>query len=282
MDFQTLIRTLFVSFLFLNSCLADWKNYLSPCMNKEGNHCIEEVDFIYMINLRERPDKWDISLNQLKSYGIDPYRFEAINGWTLSPDAKEELKVSSLPFWVRDGRLGCLLSHLSILSDAYKSGYQTIWVMEDDILVMRNPRLISQLIQQLDQIVDDWDILYTDIESKDCSGQFIYPKAVFPRPYLKQKSTASYNCYRKINTLFVEVGMRYGCYSMILRRSGIEKILRYFEEHGFFYPLDNELCHVPHLKQITLTKEFITHQYLQNSNTTYKPTETKQQKEIDL
>lgn len=275
MNSLTFLRTFCFAFLFLNSCAADWKNSLSPCVGKVGNHAIEEVDFIYMINLKERPDKWQTSIAQLNTYGIEPYRFEAINGWTLSPETKKDLNVDHLPYWVRDGRLGCLLSHLSVLTDAYESGYETIWVMEDDICVMRNPRLISQLIQQLDQIVDDWDILYTDIESKDASGRFLYPRAVFPRPNIKQKDAGSYNCYRKINHLFVEVGMRYGCYSMILRRSGIEKILRYFSENGFFYPLDNELCHVPSLKQITLTKEFVSHQYIQNSNTSYKPIETR-------
>ncbi|MFI5334690.1 MAG: hypothetical protein ACHQT8_05960 [Chlamydiales bacterium] len=32
-----------------------------------------------------------------------------------------------------------MLSHLSILQDAFDSGYETIWVMEDDIEVVRNP-----------------------------------------------------------------------------------------------------------------------------------------------
>lgn len=271
MILRVYLHTLCASFLFVSSCLADWKNHLNFCLDKKENHSIIGVDFIYMINLKDRPDKWEISMNQLAPYGIKPYRFEAINGWTLSNEAKQDLGFSKLPYWIRDGRLGCLLSHLSVLTDAYNSGYETIWVMEDDICVVRNPLLISNLIRHLDQLQKDWDILYTDVESKDANGEYLYPRAVFPRPNVIQKSVESYNCYQKINNLFVEVGMRYGCYSMIIRRSGIEKILSYFNEHGFFYPLDNELCHVPNLKQVTLTKEFITHQYIKNSNTTYKP-----------
>lgn len=37
------------------------------------------------------------------------------------------------------GAIGIVLSHLSILKDAYDRGFETIWVMEDDIDIIKNP-----------------------------------------------------------------------------------------------------------------------------------------------
>src|ERR1700744_788748 len=70
------------------------------------------------------------------------------------------------------GAIGIVMSHLSILQDAYDSGYETIWVMEDDIEFIRNPLVISDLIDKLDTIVgkSGWDILFTDRDTKSQQG----------------------------------------------------------------------------------------------------------------
>ena len=67
------------------------------------------------------------------------------------------------------GTIGIVLSHLSVLQDALDSGYDTIWVMEDDIQIIRNPRKLSKLIAKLDALVgkNGWDVLYTDQDSKN-------------------------------------------------------------------------------------------------------------------
>src|SRR5438309_6475026 len=73
------------------------------------------------------------------------------------------------------GTIGIVLSHLSVLQDAYNSGYETVWVMEDDIEVVRNPRLISGLIEQLDMKIGkgNWDILFTDQDTRDKNGNYV-------------------------------------------------------------------------------------------------------------
>ena len=73
------------------------------------------------------------------------------------------------------GAMGIVLSHLSILQHAYDAGYETIWVMEDDIEVIRNPHLLSSYITQLDDLVgkEGWDILFTDQDSKNGRGEHV-------------------------------------------------------------------------------------------------------------
>ena len=45
---------------------------------------MHNVDFIYAINLDQRPEKFAHCVRELESYGIYPYRFSAVNGWELS------------------------------------------------------------------------------------------------------------------------------------------------------------------------------------------------------
>ena len=73
------------------------------------------------------------------------------------------------------GAIGCVLSHLSVLQDAIDSGYKTIWVMEDDVEVVQDPRTLSGLIAALDGSgKEKWDILFTDQDTvQNTTGQHI-------------------------------------------------------------------------------------------------------------
>lgn len=158
-----------------------------------SNHSFKSIDFIYMINLDERPEKFARSSINLQLYGINPYRFSAVNGWKIPfaafehlgvvfPEgtlqdtllgstyvqedgeeyrSNELLKVNGSAYFclgMSRGAIGIVLSHLSILQDAYDEGYKTIWVMEDDIDVVDNPSQIPLLLQKLDLLDPDWDI----------------------------------------------------------------------------------------------------------------------------
>ncbi len=162
---------------------------------------MRNIDYIYIINLDQRPEKFEKCIAQLYPYGIYPYRFSAVNGWELSIETINDLGVKFEPGMQGDfmgtsylprsnfkphhekiqnynqtyfchcmsrGAIGIVLSHLSILQDAYDSGYETIWVMEDDIEVIRDPHELSDLIERLDRKVgeDNWDILFTDRDTR--------------------------------------------------------------------------------------------------------------------
>jgi len=72
--------------------LADGiEKYFHPAENKSDEHGMPGIDFIYMINLDERPEKYERSMDALKPYGIFPYRFSAVNGWKLSFEALDNL-----------------------------------------------------------------------------------------------------------------------------------------------------------------------------------------------
>ena len=151
------------AFLFFFHTLFGGCVDLSPFLTKVGCDLqpsgIEGIDCIYVINLDERPLRWVRINSILSDWCLVGNRFCAINGWRLRhKKALRELTVfghkyknnfSSCFSW---GSLGCYLSHLSILKDAYERGYERIWVLEDDIVIKQDPCSIVRTLECLNRI----------------------------------------------------------------------------------------------------------------------------------
>jgi GR25 family glycosyltransferase involved in LPS biosynthesis len=145
------------------------------------------------------------------------------------------------------GPIGIVLSHLSILQDALDSGYETIWVMEDDIQVIRDPHEISKLIEKLDQKVGKtWDILYTDRDTRNKAGKYV-PANNYAKRFTKRKEIGQ----------FIQTGARYGAYSMIIRRNGMKKILDFIKKYKIFLPYDLDIYMSESLKLYTVSEDVV-------------------------
>ena len=274
---------------------AQLEDHFRKVSNKGAGHQIRNVDFIYMINLDERPEKLDSCLTQLHPYGIDPYRFSAINGKALSRETLNDIGVQFTQGMREDvpgtyfpldggepiherthvpgrtyfydhlslGVIGCALSHLSVLQDAFDSGYSTIWVMEDDISVLKNPRLVSNYIDKLDRLVgyDGWDMLFTDQDTiSNETGKYVPCLAFAPRPNFTPENPARFTQRVVFNRDFRKVGARYGLYSVIIRRSGIKKILDFIKAYKVFLPIDLEFYLISDIKIFTVMDAIVSTQ----------------------
>jgi GR25 family glycosyltransferase involved in LPS biosynthesis len=234
------------------------------------------------------------SLEQLFPYNIVPYRFSALNGWELSletindvglkysPEMRGEFMGTRYPLggnfepsheWIQNygqtyfchclsrGAIGINLSHLSVLKDALDSGYETIWVMEDDIDVLNDPNLLSDLIDRLDQCVGkgNWDVLFTDQDIRDGEGNY---KPCFwgsCRPDFEYFGNLNnYSLRKDISEDFRQIGARWGAHSLILRRSGIKKILQFLLAHQIFSPFDMEYILPPGIKLFNTRKNIVS------------------------
>ena len=296
------------SLLFVQLEASVIEKYLCPAIDaKSGVHSIENIDFIYVINLDERPEKYENTKRVLEPYGIYPYRFSAVNGWKLSDEAIDELGVQYQPgtpygpiasvyrhvdgkeymsFEIMSeegvtyychslsrGAIGCILSHLSVLQDAYDSGYNTIWVMEDDIRVVSDPREISSLIGALDSLAPTWDIFFTDNETKGGDGRQVFCGGIRPRPNFAYHGLSYYVERKQINADIIKLGLRFGAYSMVIRRSGIKKLLDYFKTYKLFFPYDMEYFFPPDIRLYACTRDIVTTiagGISDNGNPTYK------------
>jgi GR25 family glycosyltransferase involved in LPS biosynthesis len=260
----------------------------SPCSSIEG------IDFTYVINLDQRPEKFQSCQEQLHPYGIRPYRFSAVNGWELSLEQVQDLGIIYHPSMAKGGMgtsyiseetwepchsviemegksyfshcmsrgaIGIVLSHLSVLQDAFDSGYETIWVMEDDIEVLKNPHTLSHLIKALDEetLGKGWDILFTDRDTKDQNGQYVSCFSHAWRPNFTPKNPTRFA--KKIwMKSFIKTYARYGAYSMIIRRSGMEKILKFFKRYKLFLPYDMDIYLSPNLHMYTVIEDIVSTQ----------------------
>jgi len=249
-----------------------------------------------MINLDERPEKYNNTLRELRPYGIEPYRFSAYNGWKeLNINTINKLGVKFKPgmsgglnatrfvsnkqgdlksvyeplthynkvyFFARatPGVIGCVMSHLSILKHAYDQKYNVIWVMEDDIEVIKNPHLISALVVELNKLVGEqgWDILFTDYDFRDATGNYVPSRGYAPRPNKKPKNPSDGQLDKKINQHFRRVGGRFGTHSMVINKSGIKKLLNFVEKHQIFLPWDLELNSPDNMKLYTVLDDIVS------------------------
>ena len=132
----------------------------------EPNSLIDFIDCIYVINLDTRRDRWTWMESLCKKQSLTPNRVSAVDGWALSEEAKQEM-TAPYPCRLRGGQFGCLLSHLSVLRDAYQRNFEVIWVMEDDVEFVEDPRQLSDLLAKLSLWDPDWDIFFTDTDFRD-------------------------------------------------------------------------------------------------------------------
>ena len=271
------------------------EDHFKKISDNSGMHQMRNIDFIYMINLDERPEKFASSSSQLTPYGIFPLRFSAVNGWKLT---LEDINDVGLVYdsWMESGvwgtyypldgggksvheivgtegrtyfshtmargPIGIVLSHLSVLQDAYDAGYNTVWVMEDDIQVLRDPHLISTYIDKLDALVgvSGWDILFTDKDTKNQDGDYVPCTAYAWRPNYTPENPKRFVKKKKVSADFRQVGARYGAYSMIVRRSGMRKILEFIKAHKIFLPYDMDLYMPSSVKMFTLFDDVVSTQ----------------------
>jgi GR25 family glycosyltransferase involved in LPS biosynthesis len=276
------------------SLIADIEDYFKIPAAKSDYSKMKNIDFIYMINLDQRPEKYAHSVAELAPYEITPYRFSAVNGWELSLEALNELGIKYEP-WMRQGlmgtcylpedygephheimhvigrnyfchcmsrgAIGIVLSHLSILKDAYDSGYETIWVMEDDIEVIKNPHVLSELIDHLDRLIgkDGWDFLFTDYDTKSSKGDYVPCFGAALRPNFSPANSHRFYDRYNISLEFRRVFARYGAYSMIVRRSGMKKMLDFLKD-GIFLPYDMEYTLPDDIRMYTVRDDVVSTQ----------------------
>ena len=159
------------------------------------------------------------------------------------------------------GTIVCAMSHISVIKDAYDSGYETVWIMEDDIKILHNPLDMSALIEELDMHTNkSWDILYTDIDQA-MAGKYIPSFERIPHPSLSNDAASlRHDIFVNKDNLsdtLRKAGARFGCYSYLLRRCGMRKIIEHFEFHNLWAPID--FWPIDSLTRYTPRRDIIIH-----------------------
>uniref|UniRef100_A0A3B4T3J2 Cerebral endothelial cell adhesion molecule n=1 Tax=Seriola dumerili TaxID=41447 RepID=A0A3B4T3J2_SERDU len=123
--------------------------------------------FIYLINLRRRPDRRDRMLFSLNELEIDVKVVDAVDGNALNSSDIKILGVDLLPGYydpfsgrtLTKGEVGCFLSHFFIWKEV--RGHTNSLVFEDDARFQANfKRRVLRLMEEVELVELDWDIIY--------------------------------------------------------------------------------------------------------------------------
>jgi glycosyl transferase family 25 len=250
-------KSVLVTVFFLSTVVFAEENFISslPSFLKqveivEENSGLRGVDCIYVINLKERPERWDLLSKRFLEQNLKANRMDAVNGWKIPLEQRNRLidpRIHTNYYLeLNGGEVGCLLSHLSIYQDAWERGFEVIWVCEDDIVFNRNVECISSLLEELFFLDPDWDLLYTEHTMFGSTTQRHRPEQ---SPYKVLNQDVS-------DTLARTHG-RFGTHSMILSKKGLEKVLSYFYSRYFWAPIDVDLHYIG-LKEYSI-KQGLTH-----------------------
>jgi GR25 family glycosyltransferase involved in LPS biosynthesis len=230
--------------------------YLKPLTLSDPISGLKPIDCIYVINLDERPEKWSRIQPIFKKLGLNVNRVSAINGWLLPKKAIWELQ-GPYRKAITKGHIGCLLSQISILKDAYERGFQLIWIFEDDVEFLEDINQIPELLKKLSVIDPDWDIFYTDIDSRNKNGTYVPALAVCHRPDQKIFPLEYYTERIVLCEDIMMIRNRYGMYSVLLSRRGIEKVLHYFTHVYIWSPIDIDIHYIPGIKEYCPTRDIV-------------------------
>lgn len=140
-------------------------------------------DFIYVINLKRRPERLQKIDLIMKLLGIDYRRFEAVDGHSLTQDQLSYLQF--LPGYedpyfkrpMKKGEIGCFLSHYGIWNQVVRHGFERVLVFEDDVRFMENSTIeISGFLEDVMKTRLEWDLVYLGRKKMTAHGdEFFVP-----------------------------------------------------------------------------------------------------------
>lgn len=231
--------------------------YLKPIEINEAPSGLESVDCIYIVNLDTRPEKWQRMKAIVEEQGLYVNRVSGIKGWEIPKEVQEEL-AGNYVRRLRSGQVGCLLSHLSVMKDAYERGFNRIWLLEDDVEFKEDIRQIPLLLAKLTEIDPEWDVFYTDIDSKVSSGERAPSLTSDFRPDRQYHPLDYYTNRFLVERDIMKIGQRFGTYSMFISGKGLKKILDYFTHIYLWTSIDVDMHYVPDIREYSAVRDIVT------------------------
>ena len=142
-----------------------------------------KVEHILYINLEHRVDRKLHVENQLKQIGLVGERFNAIK--------------------LKNGRVGCTMSHIKCLETAIKNNWSHVFICEDDILFLKPEMFKENLNKFLNNTSIKWDVMIV-------AGNNIPP-------------------YKKINNYCVKINNCQTTTGYIVKHRFIEELVKYYQ-----------------------------------------------------
>lgn len=208
----------------------------ASCITTSNKHKTK-LDRIYYINLERRKDRKAHFFQQCQKAGIPMElveKFTAIDGKTFEPTSEQnqmfrDCKYKNSPFC--KNIMANQWSHYCILKDMIEKGYESILILQDDVIFKKN--FTIELDHVLDAIPQDAEIINIGLHKYAAFADFVPIDLENPR----ENKTPS---KRIINRFVCEIQDHINPCSLayIVTKKGCHNLLQYFQTHGFRDPTD--------------------------------------------
>lgn len=179
---------------------------------------------IYCINLDKRTDKYKDCLKEFKKIDIEVERVSAIDG---APLFKPELNTKA-------GAYGLFLTNLKIIEDAIKNDYESILILEDDVMFIDNFNKLFNA--KVDSLPDDWHLFYLGGNNYFNLGKF---NLVTGDKNIKVDETN----YRKLNHELCKTTWTQTTHAMAINSTFYRLLLSGLARHNTV-PIDRAYCYL--------------------------------------
>ena len=128
---------------------------------------------------------------------------------------------------------------------------------------MRDPKLLTNFIQELNKIDPEWDILYTDLDFVKIDGTITRTLALpVDKKHPFSHSLEFYEYRENVSQNIQLIRSRYGMTSMIVSDRGMKKVLEHFTNYDdILWPIDIEIHFIDGLRQYGIIDPVVTNGY---------------------
>lgn len=112
----------------------------------------------WIVNLDRRPDRWRKFCGQKEVKCLRHERFSAVDGEKLIPNGQLQRIFEGNDYNMRQGMVGCALSHIKLCIDLINSSYNAFCVLEDDLDFV--PHFREKFLHLYNNLPADWDLCY--------------------------------------------------------------------------------------------------------------------------
>lgn len=112
----------------------------------------------FVINLDKRSDRWEKFCKQNEPKCLCYERFSAIDGSLLEPTEQLQHIFDGNDYNMREGMVGCAMSHIKLYIELVNSNYDAFCILEDDLDFV--PNFKDKFLFVYDSLPKDWDLCY--------------------------------------------------------------------------------------------------------------------------
>ena len=176
---------------------------------------MNEISKVFVIGLKNMPERWRVTEAHLKSLGLNPKIFLGMYGKDSGLVSTKDLK-SNLYFTLTPNRIALALNHWCLWNHiALSDDISSAIIFEDDILLPNN---FSEFFDAtLKQTPEDWDLVYLST---------LYPERMIDGRMGVRKVAAS--VWQYVRAMSWD-GACDGTYAYMVSKKGVQKMV----EHPF-------------------------------------------------